>query len=805
MWYIVRLVVAAVVGVVEMDACTAELTAKGGFVASPSIDSLPRAVPGAPTVRNVTRISRRKGAAVLLLFTVGLVQVPIKFTGWRRVAIAQVDTLGTQIPNSWVPVGNDVPAGTVVVTSGTPSLQQIGELVAGVYKDPATPAIGAAWLDEIYMSDAIERVGTAQKLQMDFEVPGWASFGGKYRSVDHNYQTPTTVVTNQDNRQDSAYMNFVRLAFFPMNFTLNRSIVVTPNVADTSQLSNLMTLLQAGRVTTWNGTANGAFAYGALPRLSLGYVRARTEYDLLTRLDDRSTYNSAFSYAFPHPKHWLPQTVDLTYSLSDNKVSYTRPDARLLSPNTDELTHTYGSRLTFSPWTGASFNPNVLLTEVKEKADDISSGEEVKRSYPKSINETVGFSSNWRVVSWFNPSVNYSVTNIENNVLSTTTLFITTDTVTGSSVPFNYNIGDLKTINRNATGSISWLLNVSDLYKRTKLFRSLSFANGYQLQDGDVWNNVEKELDSRTALWVRTPLHPHSPVAQLANQTLRDTYNSTQRWQPLEGYTFGGRAGAFRTLALSNNWVYSLQRTETTNTPSRTVARTLPDLVASLSQLERLLYSERWMQNGQINFKFAKRTTEVLATSFNSDTAIGGDIRAIIRKRFDTTITVNLHNTRQRDLIQDVDTNITHHEDATLQTTFDISKFRFTPKVDYAKDTTTLGTGVQSQNVMVITPSVLARADLALPRGLMLPFTGKTLLFTNRVIWTSTLSMAMRSSPVTQADNSKLLSFNTSGDYEIAKNLRMTLSGAASRLWHKYLAEENYISYQFGTTLTFQF
>jgi hypothetical protein len=46
---------------------------------------------------------------------------------------------------------------------------------------------------------------------------------------------------------------------------------------------------------------------------------------------------------------------------------------------------------------------------------------------------------------------------------------------------------------------------------------------------------------------------------------------------------------------------------------------------------------------------------------------------------------------------------------------------------------------------------------------------------------------------------------NTSGDYEIMKNLRMTLNGSAQRLWHKYLKEEDYISYAFGTTLTFQF
>ena len=99
----------------------------------------------------------------------------------------------------------------------------------------------------------------------------------------------------------------------------------------------------------------------------------------------------------------------------------------------------------------------------------------------------------------------------------------------------------------------------------------------------------------------------------------------------------------------------------------------------------------------------------------------------------------------------------------------------------------------------------LLRADLTLPRGLRLPGSTKTLLFTNRIIWTTTASLAQRRSPVTVADNSKLFSLNTSGDYEIAKNLRMTLNGSAQRLWHKFLKEEDFIAYAFGTTLTFQF
>ena len=35
--------------------------------------------------------------------------------------------------------------------------------------------------------------------------------------------------------------------------------------------------------------------------------------------------------------------------------------------------------------------------------------------------------------------------------------------------------------------------------------------------------------------------------------TLRDTWNSTQRWSPFESYRFGGRWAPLNTLSISNN------------------------------------------------------------------------------------------------------------------------------------------------------------------------------------------------------------------------------------------------------------
>lgn len=747
------------------------------------------------------------------------IDVPINFVGWKKIRVYQQDTGHNAVANAWSLVqGDSYPPGTVIRSSGTPSLQQVAEIVAGVRRTgssesgqsntpgvtsptpAATNTSGIVYLNEIHVAQPLPRVGTAEKLAADFEMPGWATFGMKYRSIDRNFQTPTSVVSNQDNEQDNAYLNLTRLPYFPMTFNLSRVVTDTPNTAQTGSLSNVVNLLQTGKVTTWTGSAQANFSLGAYPRTSLSYARNRIEYDLLTRLDDRQTYNLTMQYGVPINSRLLPKTIDANAGYGDYNVSFQSPESRAIQGNfnTHEVTRSGGLRLTFVPWTGSSFNPTYSLTKVHESRQDFTSGSEVDSSYPKSATQNIGFSSNFRITSWLNPQASYSLDTLENNILNVSTFVVQTST-------YVFQPGDIKTVNRSANGSVSLPLTIGEIFPRSKLFRSLTFINGYQLQDGDVYNNVEKSLNSLDSLWIRSGLHPQNPAAQQASLTLRDTYNSTQRWSPLEAYDIRGRLASFKTLSISNNFVESIQRQTITGTPSKTISTTIPDMVASIGQLEKLWFTERWMSNTQMNFKYAAHRTTNVGQTITSDQSFGTDLRSIVKKRFDTVLSFNNRSSKSENLVVEENTQTTGHQDATAQVTFDVGKFRYTPKTDYTHDVTQLGTGVKTQDLTVITPSMLVRADLSLPRGLVIPGTTKTLLFTNRVIWTTTMSLAVRSSPVTQEDNSKLASMTTSADYELAKNLRMTINGALSRLWHKYLPQENFLSYQLGTTLTFQF
>ncbi|MCX5792188.1 MAG: hypothetical protein NTY45_08250 [Elusimicrobia bacterium] len=722
-------------------------------------------------------------------------EIPMSFSDWRLITINQEDLNGDNIPEIWTNGSNfDV----TVSSRGNPSLQQVSQIIVGVTAADLSPHSGKVYLNEVHLAKPLTRVGNARKVEGSFEIPGWLSFGGKHRYVDRNFQTPVTVIANQDNEQQTGYMNITRLSFLPVSVTAARQITATPNAFVTGS-NNLVNSMQQGRVKKFDGTATGSLAIKALPKFGFNYTKGVTDYTVLSRKDNKDIYAANFTYAVPGSFFLLPEKIDANYSLGRSKVTY--DPARLLNLadlyDTDERTDIYGGKLAFVPWKGASFNPGYALQTAREQRVPLSAPNTFER-YPKSMQQTVDLNSNFPLARWFNPSASYSITTMENNNLT-----ITTVTVARSSAVFSP--GMIKAVTRTAQGSVSLTLSMNDLLPTSKLLRSLTLSSNYQIQDGDSWSNIEKEYDTRSKIWLRDSLRPSSPLALRNSITLRDTVTSNQRWQPFEGYGLKGRLATLNTLSVTNNYSNAVQRSEVTGTITKNVNRTFPDMIVSMSQLEVLTRTGRWAQNATVNIKYSHNSNESRDISLDNSDTYGMDLRFKLINKVDTAASYNLRMSGKRDLRLDRITQDVRHNDFTLQGAMDYRKVRLTPKIDYVSDVTKGTLGVVTQNTRTITPSLLMKADFQLPKGLRVPFTKKTIMFTNRIIWTTTLSYALQSSPITIAENSRLFSLNSSADYEAAKNLRLTFNLGLQRLWHKYLKQDEYVAYQAGSTLTFQF
>ena len=725
-------------------------------------------------------------------------EVPLdQFIGWKLITIDQLDLNKDGLPETWVNGSNY----TVDISSkGTLSLLQVPQIILGIAAKDGLPHTGTIYVNEIHVSEPMSRVGIARKVEGSFEIPGWVSFGGKHRYMDRNFQTPVTAIANQDNEQQTGYLNITRLSFLPLSFTAARQQVTTPNTTVTGG-NNLVNSMQQGRVKRFDGTASGNFTAGALPRLGFNYSKNRTDYTLSARRDDRDVYTGNLNYSVPFNAYILPTNITLNYSMGRNKVAYDTVKLTTMTAiglfNTDERTDVYGAKLDFTPWRGSSFIPGYSLSQVRESRVDPAAPDAMLR-YPKAMQQTAEFNSNLMFFSWLNPSMNYSITTMENN-----NLYITTVTVLTTTKKFE--VGEIKTINRNAQGAINLTLNMNDLMPKNRLLRSMILSSNYQIQDGDSWSNVEKSLDTKHSLWLRDSLKPRGPLHQRNSVTLRDTINSSQRWQPFEGFAFKGMTAPLNTVSVTNNFSNSVQKSEVTGTRTDSVNRTFPDMILSISQLEILTRTARWSQNASVNLKYSKNRNETKMISLDLSDNYGLDLRLKLLNYFDTAMSYNTRLTDRTDLRLNQKVSSTRHYDATLQSSFDYRKFRFSPKLDYVYDISKGGLGIVTQNTTAITPSLLIKTDLMLPKGLKLPFIKQIFVFTNRITWTTTLTYAIRRSPVTVTENNQLFSLNSSADYEAAKNLRLTFNAGLQRLWHRFLKQEEYLSYQFGSTLTFQF
>lgn len=719
--------------------------------------------------------------------------LPLSFTGWRVFEIEQIDINNDGVNDTWANYsGYDIE----ITTAGKVSLQQIPQIIAGFDVMDTSTHSGTVYLNEIHLAKPMIRTGNARKVCVDFEIPGFMSFGAKHRFTDRAFQTPVTAITNQDNEQNTIYLNLLKPSFLPTNYSYSKQIVNTPNVYNTGT-NNLVNILQQGKVKKEDLTANGVLNIPLIPKTNLGYIKNTVEYQAINRNDEKNTYSLNTNFQPSLNIFIIPKNISLSYVYIDNSIKYLPPYISTSDYyNTHEKTHTYSIKLNLAPLSIFNFNPSYSLTEVKEKRTnlyDISN----PLKYQKSMQQNIDFNSSLKIFKWFNPYFNYSINSVENNNISPTTVTLAQQTTF-------YNIGEIKTVNRNAQGSVNLTINANEIAPNIKPVRSMVLTFNYQLQDGEVWQNIEKDYNTKKELWIRNSLKPKNIFALRQSATMRDNYNTSLRWQPFEAYLFTQRLKPISSILITNNFNNSIQKTYTNDVYTKTINKTLPDLIFSISQLEEMFRINRWANALSLNIKYSYNTNIVVNTSSDKTKTFGTDIRFNFKNFINTSISYNNKTTEKKDLKINQIIGYTQRKDFSIQGIFDIKNYRFTSKLDYSNDYAQSTLKTVTMNTTIINPSILIKTDIKIPKTLKLPFLKET-FFNNRIIWTTNASYLIKKSPISLNDNNRLFSLTSTSDIEATQNLRISFNLSLQRFWHKYLKQEDYFSYQFGSNIILQF
>lgn len=723
--------------------------------------------------------------------------IPVTWTGWQLITIRQVSNNGNQRPNTWAD-GFGNPGQGTIRTVGSPNLNNVAQLKVGVLNTNNGANSGEIWFNELHASDVITRVGYASKFSSDFEIFGWGTFGGAVRDIDRNFETFTSAITNQDRNEKTGYLTISRLSWFPMRFTGSRSRTITPTVSNISN-TTLVSVQQEGRVDERAFTSQGTLQIPAWPKVGLSYDTNKIDTLLLYRTDKTDRYGVTMDYAPTWQKFFVPRSIALGYRLTRLKLNFGQQAiANATDPfsvsNTRDDTHEMSARMSFQPLPGFSFNPNYSLTTTKEFKDAITDTTTLRTAsfeYEKAKAQTAGFDGVFAFRRWLSPRVRYTITTRE-----TFGIPLLTDT----------SAANFKSVDRTATGETAWDFAWRDFTGRVRPLQSLNVVSSYLVEDGDSWDKVAAGYNSLSVFSVRKALTPGNADATRRQLTLRDTFRSTQRWNPFDwAGNWQGPLIPLRTLSLTSTFTNTKQRQETTGTPSRILTRIFPDIIFSMTQTEHFFHAANIMSNSQMNVKTQRKTVDTINTSFQTSTSNGGDWRFTLWRKLDLFFTYTRTTDNTFDRIANVTSSDAKGEILGAQMGFNMGKWRFTPKYDQSKQRAVDSSGRLTTDLTTRSPALQVYADLYLPAGLRLPF-GDMLVFSNRIRTTSTVSLTQKRSSLNDLqNNSDTYTLTTSEDYEMTQNVRLTVGGSYSYTRNKASADANFYSYEFNSLLTIQF
>ncbi len=716
---------------------------------------------------------------------------------WKLITLQMADITGDHVPDILRPITPGVSV-NVVQDATSPSnvnFKKISTVISGVNKTDGTDiGTGEVWFNELYVSDAVVAKGLAYRGDGKIEYEGWGNVGGTYKKVDDQFETPVSVATGQEITNQNYSLNFTRIKELPVTAGYTQDSTYTP-VGLNNDNTNTVSHLDEGAVDKKNGFVRTQFNKPGLPTVGLEYNFYNASYSELTREDDSKTYSVNVSHNMPKS---VIRDVSAGYSLTNADVNYSAEkmaDPQSLLYNTEETTNRYSFRMNIVPWKGTSIAPVYSLSNIKED----KYGYDVNKSnYPKAMNQNAGFTSNVKIAKWLVPTLSYNVYTSENNNLTPTTVYYA-----GQSVDFD--IGEIKNVNRSADGGVGLTLNFKEIFPKNKLLGGLTLSNSYKLQDADSWANVESGYDTKYDLWVRDDISPSSQYAYKRYMTLRDSYSSVQKWYPFKEYNFQGKASMLNSMSIFNTFTKTYQDTEETGTLSSSVSTTLPDVVVNIGEFEKLWGNSYWLSATNLKLRMTHIENEVLRTEERIEDSYRLDLRFLFINKFDTLFTYANKDYSREDIRVGVPLENSRETEYTAQTAFSLKSFRITPKLLYTVKNKKLKDNFQSEDSTNLNPSINVRLDVNMPGGIWIPFVNRNYAVSNRIIWNTTLGYQQMRAPLAVLDNKNVWTLDTSVDYEFSQNLRLTLSGGVQKYDSLYVDTESYFGYNASTLLTLQF
>ncbi len=742
-------------------------------------------------------------------------QIDINFDGVPD--IWSVDSLDPQQPRN--PNGGICSKITKAGTAG-PSLQAISKLEI-VIRPTKNFQKGVLYINDIYLSESWKRKGIAKKLELNFSIPGWASFGSRYRAVDRRFETFTSPITNQDNTTTAGSFNFTKFRFCPISFQAEQMYTVTPSAIKSGEL---VSQIEEGQRSITKGSVNTSLIIPKLPVIGVNYTKSVSSISVESRNDIDDTYRFTFNYSNPISKIIPINNISTEYS--EGKLFIFPWDVVRSTPFIDNsrnvsvtIPFNFWNKLTLSL---SATNKNVF-TELRKYKDKIDTGIVI----PK-LSEKTDIVDYWTKLVFF-PLINFPQTYPEVIISSfaKTSFWSTSVNSTIDIIPsfrpslsykiditenYNFPISDVKDVIRNASGSSGVSFAPRSLLD-IKPIRSLNIGYNFTLTVADKYEKLSKETEivdiynfrKLENLWYQTEIST-SRVFR-TNWFERKEHRISSSWNIFEGIEFKGILSGLKRTSLQLNYNDTEETKEQTGTLSYTYTKVWPDITTTFYELERftkLVYKKDVITDTRLDLRYIFRTTEIRNVSKDRHITHREGLSFNLFKEYQIVTSYENTYADSYSLILNTTTQKTNNHYVTLQIGLPFFGHRLTPRYEFRKEYTVDSRQLPTRDVITHTLGVRYYADIVPQQGVRLPIFG-TIPLHNRLRVDTNLQYARRENTLEVRDNTDKITFSSNADYDVSKYISLRVGLGTGLNFNRAVETETNYTFSINSQLTIIF
>jgi len=701
----------------------------------------------------------------------------VNWEGWKLLAINLAEKDGKYGADTM-----ESSDGTITRV-GSPVLTNIAEIKLMIVNDTASNiSDGEIWVNEIHVTGARKKEGWAGRIGLESELPGWFTFGGEYWYMDRNYETITVPSKNQDKEVISAYTNFNRLNYLPLELDWSKTTTVTPSAVRVADLS----VQDEGRVVSHEGSASAELRVPKLPSLKTSYTKSIVDRSQPEgKREDSDTYSATlYQYELPFRFFLLPQDLGGSYKRINkyNKFTSTAPTEK----NFREFTNDWSGKATFRPLSDLSIVPFYSRRNVRER---VYVDGEINR--PRKGKQTAEFDSTLQFFEWLKPSLNYSITNTENFII-----------VTSTSIP------EEKNFTRTSSAKLRLPFVAKSLFPKFKPVDSLNITSSYELNDGDSYDKIREDYPIYGKLWLRGKGMGYKRLEgiedKLKSFSLRDTFRMESNWKPLEFLDLKGYLYPFKTITTDIDYT----RTQSHQGPTvlDSEKRIWPYLDIRMSSLEKFPLLGLAMEEVEMITKYILTREDAKDVSLGKKVDFSEDLRFKLFEDYYFWLTYSSSRNRVKSAPSWQISQEGFSRAYNAQITFTWWKdWRFNLKYGYKKEEGEIG-GEKTSESRIHTPSIDVEARLQLPELWKIPIIGKRVRTAGEMKVKARFSAEIKRSELNwEKDNTDTYSTLLSSDFNVGTNLMLTVGSGMTFFVNRALSQNNYFAVDVNTTLTIKF